>query len=489
MMSFAHIAVLLSAFAQTAPSAPPRLTIEGCQSKKFRFISLAEARALALDHGIIDQPALLFPGIGLDNQVTGIRVLAGGKSGSKSIVITGIRRDSRPAEAERNINQTLLNTENAYWNLYGSYWQLYSREQGLRLAHETWKLARSMCESGKIEPVAVAQAEGQYNLFRSQYLQAFDTVLDNERQLRAMMGLGIDDGFRLVPCDAPSLVEKKPDWKKAIGIMLKTRPELYLARKDVSQAKDKVQQEEALDCSFRRLPKLVDSENLRRAKNQLTRAYLVQQDQELKAERFLGLYYRRMSTAYMQIKAARAQREAFAKQLQVRDDMFRKDSNEPGTQPSVPLNLLLEAQRFWAESLATEYQAIVTYNNALAGWEYAKSTIMKYAHVRLGSEPSEGSKLVRAAAREQKRTLSQVRYEPGLQAESPLAIPECCHIGDKTMALSLPALWKRFPPLKLTPELPSSNLDKKDEPAEIELTAWKVSDVFAPPRSHAKTKH
>ncbi|MGH7173232.1 MAG: TolC family protein, partial [Gemmataceae bacterium] len=171
----------MAAMASSAAlAAPPTLYN---LDREVRFLSLAEARAIALESGNSGQPSLLFPGIGMDNMITApqssppsgsdsIRVLAGGKRGSKSIVINVIRRDPRPAEFKRKLNQMLLNVENAYWNLYGSYWQLNSREQALRFAYETWKITTAQFRVGRISNAAVAQAEGQYNLFRSQRLQA-----------------------------------------------------------------------------------------------------------------------------------------------------------------------------------------------------------------------------------------------------------------------------------------------------------------------------
>ena len=135
----------------------------------------------------------------------------------------------------------LLNVENAYWNLYGSYYQLYSREQGLRFAYETWKITGRKFRVGRVSRAALAQAEGQYNLFRSQRLQAIDTVLDNERQLRAMLGMQIEDGTRLVPSDAPTLAEYRPDWKTGWYEAMQNRPELYIARQDVKVAQLNVQ--------------------------------------------------------------------------------------------------------------------------------------------------------------------------------------------------------------------------------------------------------
>ena len=112
---------------------------------------------------------------------------------------------------------------------------------------------------------------------------------------------------------------------------------------------------------------------VRQAQIALTRSMETLVDQEKKAESFLYLYYKRLSTAYEQIKANRAQREAFGEQLRTRQ--LEYDAGR-GT-----LDTLLESQRFWADALANEYQAIVTYNNSLVGFEFAKGSIMQHDNV------------------------------------------------------------------------------------------------------------
>jgi hypothetical protein len=425
------------------------------RNPRIRFLSLAEARTIALEQGDTSQPALF--------EADSIRVLADSPAG---IVVCGIPQDGHQLERELRINQMLLNVETAYWNLYGSYWQLYSREQALRLAYEACKIVAAKYKTGRASLADFTQAERQYNLFRSQRLQAIDNLLDNERQLRAMLGLPApkqtgyelfpaqplqaDDaaldskgrmwissgkqieevGTRLVPSDAPTAVEKKPpDWEKSLAETLKNRPELRLARQDVQLAKED------------KLAKKGSPEQ-HQAQLQLDRAYLVLQDQELKAERFLGLMYRRMSSSYSQVKAARAQQEEFARQLRVRTEKYRAGAQDASF-------VLLEAQRFWADALATEYQAIVTYNNALCGLEFVKGAIMAHAHVRLAEEPPSDEEEVFAVQRERKRTLSKVRREP--------AAPKTDGDTDRqrpTVAFSLPSLWKTTSPLKKAEELP-----------------------------------
>src|SRR5262249_14901999 len=124
---------------------------------------------------------------------------------AEGILITRLRFDQQRADFERVLNQMLLNVEVAYWNLYGAYWTLYSREQGLRFAFEAFKLNKAKYEAGRATAADFYQSRGQYELFRAQRLAAIDTVLENERQLRALLGMPVSDGFRLRPSDSPTL--------------------------------------------------------------------------------------------------------------------------------------------------------------------------------------------------------------------------------------------------------------------------------------------
>jgi RNA polymerase sigma factor (sigma-70 family) len=404
---------------------------------RLRYLSLAEARAIALENAFAFHPPLLridgLEGLGLQpRDAASIRVLADVTAKGRGIVLTGIPRDVPRAKLELYVNQMLLNVETAYWNLYGSYWHLHTREQGLRLAHETWKTVRDKYNAGRVSLADLAQSEGQYNLFRSQRMQALEAVLDNERQLRAIVGmppedhnpLAKDEPFKikvlgLAPSDAPSLVEKKPDWDKALATALKERPEVRLARQDVSRTQEDTPQRQ--------------------------RARLVLQDQELKTQRFLGLYCRRLTSTYAQIQAARKQREAFATQLHLRNECYEAGEKDAS------LDLLLESRSFWADSLATEFNAIVAYNNALAGWEFVQGAIMDRAHVRFDDNPPPRFEddFLRAALYEQLETLASVkRVAAAAKADD--------------AAISLPSLWKTSPLLRGAEELPpAESIDRK----------------------------
>ena len=79
----------------------------------------------------------------------------------------------------------------------------------------------------------LAQARGQYELFRAQRLAALETVLESEQGLRNILGLPIADGNRIVPIDTPTLAPYQPDWESSMQEALVQRPELILARDDL----------------------------------------------------------------------------------------------------------------------------------------------------------------------------------------------------------------------------------------------------------------
>ncbi len=416
----------------------------------------------------------------------------------EGILITRVRFNQQRAEFERNVIQMLLNVETAYWNLYGGYWSLYSREQGLRFAFESWKIVKAQYEAGRASLADFAQAQGQYELFRAQRLQALNQVLDYERQLRGIMNLQISDGTRLVPADAPTLALYQPDWKASLAEALSHRPELYMARQDVKANQMRVALAKnylmpdlrftatydanslgsslvgpAPNGALRNLASNTFNDwavglrltipigyrqayaNLRQTQLGLARSYLVLQDQELKVERFLGLEYRTLGLQYEQIKANRAQREAFATQLKTRYQQYLAGR---GT-----LDILLEAQRFWADALAQEYAAIVAYNNALVAFEFAKGTILQHDNINITEGPLPACVQQRAVEHFRERTKALViaeREKPVGPMAEPLEPSGPINVlpvnRPQGQAQSLPALFKETPPLQNPSPLPDA---------------------------------
>jgi len=396
-----------------------------------RFLSLAEARALALEKATAGRAAGRSRVLAVSTSTgPGVLVLVPGKS---------------RAQTERQLSMTLLNVETAYWNLYRAYWELFSREQGVRFARETHDRTALAYAAGRVKLAECAQARGQYELFRAQRLQAVQNVAQGEQQLRATLGLPARDGHPLVPSDAPTLALYKPDWDRSLGMALWGRPELRLARAEVLVGEGKFALARALargDWPLLNLLLRVSPRealaNERQAAAALERSREVLRDMATKAERFLALEYRRLPTFHEQGQARRAQREAFGEQLQARQKDYLAGR---GT-----LDVLLEAQRFWTDSVVGEHEAVVSYNNALCAFEFARGNLLRHHNVLLAAVEPEGAKAP-AAEHERRRTVEQAWNTPALPPDARLnPMWEAPKAGPPPLrGPALPALFKRVP--------------------------------------------
>jgi outer membrane protein TolC len=410
----------------------------------------------------------------------------------EGIIITRIRFDQQRAEFERNLNFLLLNVEAAYWNLWGAYYQLYSREEGLRYAFESWRLTRLGFEAGRAAEQDLEQARLQYEQFRSQRMTALGQVLESERQLRNLLGMRIDDGFRLVPTDSPTLTPYRPNWQEALDLALAGRPELVLARQDVKfRQLDLIRQRNALlpDLRFvasdtihsigsqldggedpnNALHNLVSdpfndwslglrlnvpigfraaNSNVRAARLNLQRSYLSLTTEENKAELFLGLAYRQVFEFQRQVQINQAALRAATRQLEAYYELFRLGRARP-----FGADLIL-AQQNWSNSAAALYTAIVQYNNALATLEFAKGTIRERDSILISDGPAPKCVQVRAVEHERQKTEAVLLRERALTG-----LPQSCCSGTDVpvphlpvdAVVPVPTLQQNQPPV---PELP-----------------------------------
>jgi outer membrane protein TolC len=395
-----------------------------------------------------------------------------GQPTNEGILITRIRYDQSRADFEVSVSQMVLNVETAYWNLYGAYWNLYGQELGLRLAYESWRATRLKHLAGGVGNVRladVARTRGQYELFRSQRISALGQVLEAERQLRKLLSFPTEDGQRLVPSDTPTLSPYHPDYQNAIQEALELRPELVISREEL-----KVAQLNLIEKKNRLLPDLrtfatydynaignrLDGgtpnnafqnlavgnfsnwqvgirllmplgfrqgySELRQAQLNVARNYAILHDQELKTEQFLARQYRLLFESYELIRARRAEREAYGMQLRLKFLLL-------GEKTDLSDVSVLEAQRFFADALASEYAAIVQYNTTLAAFEYAKGTLLKHNNIVIAEGDLPACAQERAAVHHERRTKALVL------AERPVPVP--CQDGqcEKNEAL-LPEL-------------------------------------------------
>jgi outer membrane protein TolC len=393
----------------------------------------------------------LFPGIN------------GRRATGEGILLARTRFDQQRADFERVVNFQLLNVESQYWTLYGSYVSLYALDQAVRMSYEVWKVSLRQEEVGKIGPLELAGARAQYEQFRASRIQALDTVLENERLLRVLLGMVINDGKRLVPSDAPTLAPYQPDWAAALQDAFALRPELLMARQDLrTRQLNLIAQETFLKPDLRfqgtytavgtgsRLDgngQFLDGSNtwrtgnalramasdhfndwtlglvanvpigfrfeqgtVRQAKLQLAQAYGTLKEQEIKLQNQLAKQYRLIRTNYEVIRSRRAEREAWAERLNKYFEQVKAGKLIIGADTAQG-TAIFDAQRQWTTALQNEYTAIVAYNTSLAQFQFVKGTIMPYNSIQIAEGPIPQCAQVRAVEHERERTHAVVLRE------------------------------------------------------------------------------
>jgi len=202
-----------------------------------------------------------------------------------------------------------------------------------------------------------------------------------------LMGLSVDEGRPLDPSDSPSTARLRPDRGAYLEEARAKRVELKRAHYEVLISKALLAAEQSARALLGvPLPPITPGDNrsgpawkslpVSDPRARLARDIESLKDQESKAERFLNLYSRRLGLNYKQIRSSRAERESFGGLVRARRRAFADGSGTLGD--------LLEAQRSWTEATSREYQAVVSYNNALAGFDYGKGAILERHKVSMG---------------------------------------------------------------------------------------------------------
>lgn len=448
--------------------------------------------------------SFLFPG--LNARISA--VLPGG------ILIARLRFDEQRAEFERRLNYMLLNVEVSYWRLYGAYVTLFAAEQGLRQSIETWRFANTHYQVGDYDPVLLAQTRAQYELFRVERLKAIGQVLEEERTLRILLGMPIEDGTRLVPADTPTLAPVVPNWDAAFEDALSLRPELVMAREDLkakqfgvivaqnllrpdlrAQANyamvglgNRLDGNGTITTAAGSIPSnslrtlfsgdfanwtvgltmnvpigfRTEYARVRQARLELAKSYAILKDQEKKAHNILARQYRLLIESYKTIEIRRIRRQTLAQELKLLADKVAVGTIDPTSRKFG--DSLLDAQRLWALSLSEEYQAIVEYNNNLAQFEFTKGTIQQRDNVQVSEGPVPAFAQIRAVEHERERTRAVViNRRSGFPLTTNVTtsgpgVPAAAERWPEGVAPPLPALWERGP-----------GLDRIDMPNDAEV--------------------
>jgi outer membrane protein TolC len=365
---------------------------------------------------------------------------------SEGILITRIRSNQARLEFERNVSLLVMNVEFVYWKLYSRYYSKYAAEQAVKQAFVVWQQLQQLQVAGLQAKQAVAQALAQLEGARLGYLAALQKLLEAERVFRAILGLPLEDGQRIVPADTPILAPYKPEWNSSLAEALNNRPELLMVRQDlkVQQLKVMLQENQVRpDLRFfanyninaignqldgtgpesfidgnnqivnkpgNALGGLFDNKfnnfavglrfdyplgyrdayaSLKVEQLNLARSHVVLKNQERKLQSSLGGFYQQLAAYPQQISLQQSRRIALGNQLQGQFERVKIGKD--------PLIQLFDAQTSFTVSIQGEADAICNYNIAIAAFQYTKGTLLKYNNVTIGDGPLPAAVAERAA--------------------------------------------------------------------------------------------
>ena len=421
----------------------------------------------------------------------------------EGILLTRVRYDQSRADFQRTVMNMLLNVETAYWNLYAAYGQLFVREIALRNNLMVWRVTKIRVDAG-IKGYNMAdlyEAMGQYETSRSDWVLALGQVLENERQLRGLLGMPGEDGCRLVPSDPPNLAPYQPDWTTALQQALTLKPELVIAREQVKATQMNLAllknqllpdlrfmstygingQGSRLDGdgvgvvpgttntlfnenTFRNMasdhygnwtlglqltvPLGFRDQNagVREGRLRLAQAYWSLRTDEDKVQRILELQYRNVLQYQRAVDINRTAVEAYNNDLNVRYERVRSGQE-------LAVDTTLNTIRFGTAAMFAYYGFIANYNQALAGLEWAKGTLLERDNVVIAEGPLPNCAQVRAVDHERERNKALILREQAAPLPPAGTVP--------SVGVSLPELVRTRPEMpkevfeKLPPPIPS----------------------------------
>jgi Outer membrane efflux protein len=402
----------------------------------FRFLSLAEARALALTHTKFPAPVIPTPAAAEWSESLSHSVGPWATPSPPPLWKEVVEQPSvlqellhrspvwKQIEFERDRCQLLLDVETAYWDLYGSWRTLHNLEQALRLARAICQQTKSRNQPDDVRLAQYNQARCNYEQIRGNRLLTIANIHDNAERLNNLLGLsGV--GPQIVPSDAPTLTLVELDWESALATALSRNPSMRLFAWDLLA--DQLQYAFFPECN-----------------TLLARGYERNGFQVMKVARLLGTSNRRRIVTLELMRIRRMQREAFGERLLVREKEYLQGRRH------VTLDSLLDGLNSWVDSNVTETLAIRDFRNAVANFAFVSGDFLSHAGYTSGEELTPEVAAL-AIEREQKRTESEIRRELAMTRHYGQDAPAETKITEDPSApsaLALPALWKAVPPLE-----------------------------------------
>ena len=147
---------------------------------------------------------------------------------SQGVVISRINNDIAIADFEGTVHQLLRDVQQTYWDLSLAYHGYGTDKMNFNNVLATWRLIKAKTNEG-LEGGSSAdesQALESYYDAKGRAQESLNNLYTIEEQFRRLLGLPVNDGRVIRPCDEPTVAEFIPDWHIALAEAIARRPEI-----------------------------------------------------------------------------------------------------------------------------------------------------------------------------------------------------------------------------------------------------------------------
>lgn len=341
----------------------------------------------------------------------------GREANTAPIVIARLQQEISYFQFKDSMQELVRGTIAAYWSLVQARTELWAREIQVDQSRNAFLRLEAQFRQGLANQSDVAQPKLAYANFRANLVTARANVLQREAALRNMMGLPPSDGVQIVPSTPPTRDQVQFRWNEINDTAQSLRPDLVemnlilmADRKRLVQSRNlahpqldavALQRWDGLSgqvingnqlssglgdnsswtmgvnfsvpLSLRKSRAQVRNHELLIMKNRA----LIQQNLHL-IEHQLATSVRNIDQNFLQYEAFRDARQAAKENLEVRvQRLFTGNENF--------LNFL-QGVTDWGNAVASEAQALTSYNTGLADLERQTGTILETHGIRFVEE-------------------------------------------------------------------------------------------------------
>ncbi len=328
------------------------------------------------------------------------------------------------------VNQLLLDTESAYWDLYGAWARVQSSRQAALEARTAWTMEVEKHNLGASSIPDIAQAREQYERFRRELAFARRSFASAETKLRQQLGMPGHDGTRLIPQTEPVSEFQHLDWDSSVLEAMSNRSEVSAQQEMIRAAH---LSERKLHDQLNPDVKAFAGYSLNGAGNEfhdsantvfnnryqtwnlgvLYEYPLYRRRQHAERDRAeITLMRERAKLDSIENRIEHELREAWNNVMLTRQEFQSLQTGLDAAsvqvsasrvlyeQGQLSLDMFLRAQSAYARAVQRRQDAYVEYTKALAAWEFAKGTLRFKSGIYLtGQVVSRNSILLSAGGR------------------------------------------------------------------------------------------